>query len=199
EAVGGAGRARPRAVLRHVAGTRRGATDRAGGLEAVGGTRRAGPRAALGHAARARRGATHGARGLAAVGGTRRARPPAAPRRRAGSAGREASGGQAGLGGAGAVRWLAGAVLVLGAPDVDAFEPLAPGLACNASALSEEASVVVPPELELSALNRSVMPDGAPTSLLSARPKQPTSIVLATVVVIDGAELLAAPPDALMG
>ncbi len=111
----------------------------------------------------------------------------------------KASGGQAELGGASAMSWLTWAVLVLGAPDVDAFEPLAPGLACNASALSEEASVVVPPELELSALNRSVMPDGAPTALLSERPKHPTSIVLATVVVIEGVELPAAPPDALMG
>ena len=111
----------------------------------------------------------------------------------------KASGGQAELGGASAMSWLTWAVLVLGAPDVDAFEPLAPGVACNTSALSEEASVVVPPELELSTLNRSVMPDGAPTALLSERPKQPTSIVLATVVVIDGVELLAAPAEALMG
>src|SRR5437773_3271910 len=111
----------------------------------------------------------------------------------------KASDGQAELGGASAMSWLIWAVLVFGGPDVDAFEPLAPGLACNASAFSEEASVVVPPELELSTLNRSVMPDGAPTALLSARPKQPTSIVLATVVVIDGVELLAAPSKALMG
>ena len=111
----------------------------------------------------------------------------------------KASDGQAELGGASAMSWLIWAVLVFGAPDVDAFEPVAPGLACNTSALSEEASVVVPPELELSTLNRSVMPDGAPTALLSARPKQPTSIVLATVVAIDGVELLAAPSKALMG
>src|SRR5207245_3920161 len=78
-------------------------------------------------------------------------------------------------------------------------EPRARGLAWDASGLSEDASVVVPPELELSTVNRSVMPDGTPTALLSERPKQPTSIVLATVVVIDGVELLAAPPDALMG
>src|SRR5437763_1839891 len=111
----------------------------------------------------------------------------------------KASGGQAELGGASAMSWLIWAVLVFGGPDVDAFEPLAPGLACNASAFSEEASVVVPPELELSTLNRSVMPDGAPTALLSERPKHPTSIVLSTVVVIEGVELPAAPPDALMG
>ena len=90
----------------------------------------------------------------------------------------KASGGQAELAGTSAMSWLIWAVLVLGAPDCVAFEPLAPGLPCNASALSEDASVVVPPELELSTLNRSVMPAGAPTALLSERPKQPTSIVL---------------------
>src|SRR5439155_946698 len=105
----------------------------------------------------------------------------------------KASGGQAELGGASAMSWLTWAVLVLGAPDVDAFEPLAPGVACNTSALSEDASVVVPPELELWTLNRSVMPDGAPTALLSERPKQPPSIVLAAVVGIDGVARLAVP------
>jgi hypothetical protein len=114
-------------------------------------------------------------------------------------AGLTVSAAQLKLGGASAMSWLIWAVAVLGAPDCVAFEPLAPGLACNTSALSEEASVVVPPELELSTLYRSVMPDGAPTALLSERPKQPTSIVLYTVVVMDGVELLAAPPDALMG
>src|SRR5207247_1612804 len=72
-----------------------------------------------------------------------------------------ASGGQAELGGASAMSWLIWAVLVLGAPDVDAFEPVAPGVACNTSAFSEHASVLVPPELDLSTLTRSVMP-GAP-------------------------------------
>ena len=48
-------------------------------------------------------------------------------------------------------------------------------------------------------LNRSVMPEGMPIAELSERPKPATSSVLATVVVIDGAELPAAPPDALMG
>src|SRR5207247_2469565 len=90
----------------------------------------------------------------------------------------KAVGGQAELAGTSAMSWLIWGVLVLGGPDCVAFEPLAPGLACNASALSEDASVVVPPELALSTLNRSVMPAGAPTALLSERPKQPTSIVL---------------------
>ena len=54
-------------------------------------------------------------------------------------------------------------------------------------------------ELDVSAWNRSVMPAGAPMAEPPARPKQATSIVLATVVVIDGAELLACPPEALMG
>ena len=43
------------------------------------------------------------------------------------------------------------------------------------------------------------MPEGAPIAELLERPKPATSSVLATVVVIDGAELLAEPPDALMG
>src|SRR5437867_12254775 len=43
------------------------------------------------------------------------------------------------------------------------------------------------------------MPEGAPIAEPPARPKQATSIVLATVVVIDGAELVACPPEALMG
>src|SRR5207253_6088199 len=47
--------------------------------------------------------------------------------------------------------------------------------------------------------NRSVMPEGAPIAELLERPKPATSSVLATVVVIDGAELLAEPPEALMG
>ena len=82
------------------------------------------------------------------------------------------------LGGASAMSWLICAVAMLGPPVVDAFEPVAPMTACGASALSEDASVVVPPELELSTLNRSVMPDGWPTTLLSERPKQATSMVL---------------------
>jgi len=76
------------------------------------------------------------------------------------------------LGGASAMSWLRLAVC-----EVDAFEPVAPGLACDASALSEAASTELVP-LEDSAWNRSVMPDGAPTAKLSERPKQATSIVL---------------------
>ena len=43
------------------------------------------------------------------------------------------------------------------------------------------------------------MPDGAPMAVLFERPKHATSIVLATVVVSDGVELLAAPPEILTG
>jgi len=50
-----------------------------------------------------------------------------------------------------------------------------------------------------SAWNRSVMPEGAPIAAPLVRPKQATSIVLATVVVIDGVEELTCPPEALMG
>ncbi len=78
---------------------------------------------------------------------------------------------------------------------VDAFDPVAPAVACGTSALSEAA--LVPPEV--SAWNRSVMPDGAPIAELLERPKAATSIVLATVVVIDGAEELTPPLEALMG
>ena len=78
---------------------------------------------------------------------------------------------------------------------VDAFDPVAPAVACGTSALSEAALL----EPDVTAVNRSVMPDGAPMSELPERPKQATSIVFATVVVIDGAELLARPPEALMG
>ena len=74
--------------------------------------------------------------------------------------------------------WLICAVPMLGPPVVEAFEPVEPMVACDASALSEDASVVVPPELELSTLNRSVIPDGAPIALWSERPKQATSMVL---------------------
>ncbi len=88
------------------------------------------------------------------------------------------SGPQLELGGASAMSWLICAVPMLGPPVVEAFEPVEPMVACDASALSEDASVVVPPELELSTLNRSVMPDGWPTTLLSERPKQATSMVL---------------------
>src|SRR5439155_634801 len=101
------------------------------------------------------------------------------------------SGGQLVLWGASAMSWPMLAVL-----PVDAFEPLAPAVACATSALSEAASLV---PFELSAWNRWVMPDGAPIAEPSLRPKQATSIVLATVVVIDGVELLTCPPDALMG
>jgi len=80
------------------------------------------------------------------------------------------SGGQPELAGASAMSWLTWAVC-----PVDAFEPVMPGVACDASALSEDASLV--PEDD-SALNRSVMPDGAPISWASERPKAATSIVL---------------------
>src|SRR5207247_2212933 len=76
------------------------------------------------------------------------------------------------LGGASAMSWLRLAVC-----EVDAFEPVAPGLACDASALSEAASTELVP-LEDSTWNRSVMPDGGPIAWLSERPKQATSIVL---------------------
>ncbi len=75
------------------------------------------------------------------------------------------------------------------------FAPVAPAAACAASALSEAVLV----ELDVWRWNRSVMPDGATICVLPASPKQATSIVLATVVVIDGAEALTAPPNALMG
>ena len=78
---------------------------------------------------------------------------------------------------------------------VDAFDPVAPAVACGTSALSEPALL----EPDVSAWNRSVMPDGAPMAELPERPKQATSIVFATVVVIDGAEELTAPLEALMG
>src|SRR5207253_1276251 len=70
------------------------------------------------------------------------------------------------------------------------FAPVAPRAACAASALSEAVLV----ELEVWTWNRSVMPDGAPICVPPASPKQATSIVLATVVVIEGAEALTAPP-----
>src|SRR5437773_925453 len=100
------------------------------------------------------------------------------------------SGGQLALWGASAMSWPMLAVF-----PVDAFAPLAPAAACATSALSEAALV----ELDVSAWNRSVMPVGAPMAEPPARPKQATSMVLATVVVIDGVELLTCPPDALMG
>src|SRR5439155_2048038 len=75
------------------------------------------------------------------------------------------------------------------------FAPVAPRAAGAASALSEAGLV----ELEVWTWNRSVMPDGAPICVPPASPKQATSIVLATVVVIEGAEALTAPPKALMG
>src|SRR5207253_2110110 len=101
------------------------------------------------------------------------------------------SGGQLVLWSASAMSWPMVAVL-----PVDAFEPVAPALACATSALSEAASLV---PFELSAWNRWIMPDGAPIAEPSRRPKQATSIVLATVVVIDGVELLTCPPEVLMG
>src|SRR5439155_1656235 len=101
------------------------------------------------------------------------------------------SGGQLVLCSASAMSWLMVAVF-----PVDAFAPVAPAVACATSALSEAASLV---PFELSAWNRSVKPDGAPIAEPSLRPKQATSMVSSTVVVIDGVELLTCPPDALMG
>src|SRR5438093_3261059 len=101
------------------------------------------------------------------------------------------SGGQLVLWGASAMSWPMVAVF-----PVDAFEPVAPAVACATSALSEAASLG---PFELSAWNCCVMPAGAPIAEPSLRPKQATSMVLATVVVIDGVELLTCPPDALMG
>jgi len=100
------------------------------------------------------------------------------------------SAGQLELGGASAISWLTWAVF-----PVDVFAPVTPAVACDSSALS--AAAVEP--LEDSTWNLSVMPDGMPIGELLERPKPATSIVLATVVVIEGAELLADPPDALMG
>src|SRR5438034_4020556 len=90
-----------------------------------------------------------------------------------------------------AMSWLMSAVF-----PVDAFAPVTPGIACDASALSEAASVE---PLEVSAWNRSVMPAGAPIAEPSMRPKQATSIALATVVVIDGVEPVGCPSEALIG
>src|SRR5207248_1417340 len=70
--------------------------------------------------------------------------------------------GQFVLGGESAMSWLMSAVF-----PVDAFAPVTPAVACDASALSEAASV----ELEVSAWNRSVMPDGTPIGEPSERPK----------------------------
>src|SRR5882724_12485979 len=86
--------------------------------------------------------------------------------------------------------------LMLAVFPVEAFCPVAPAAAWDASALSEAESLE---PFEDSAWNRSVMPEGAPIAAPLERPKQATSIVLATVVVIDGVELLACPPEALMG
>ena len=72
------------------------------------------------------------------------------------------------LAGASAMSWL---ILAF----VDVFGPVAPTAACDASALSEAASLE---PFEVSAWNRSVMPAGAPIATLSSRPKQATSIVL---------------------
>ena len=80
---------------------------------------------------------------------------------------------------------------------VDASRPVAPVAACALSALSEAAAELAPPPLTV--LNRSVMSDGAPIVWLPARPKMATSLVFATVVVIDGADELTAPREALMG
>src|SRR5439155_23340730 len=99
-----------------------------------------------------------------------------------------ASEGQLELRGASAMSWAIWALL-------EALDPVEPGTTCAASALSEAASLV---PLALSTWNRSVMPEGAPIAVLE-RPKHATSIVLATVVVSDGVEVLAAPPDTLMG
>src|SRR3989442_15276782 len=80
---------------------------------------------------------------------------------------------------------------------VDASVPVAPVAACALSALSEAAAELAPPPL--TALNRSLMSDGAPIVWLPARPKMATSLVFATVVVIDGAGEFAWPREALMG
>src|SRR5882724_10737016 len=80
---------------------------------------------------------------------------------------------------------------------VDASAPVAPMAACALSALSEAAAELAPPPLR--ALNRSLMSDGAPIVWLPPRPKKATSLVFTTVVLMDGAEELARPPEALMG
>ena len=80
-----------------------------------------------------------------------------------------------------ATAWLMVAVL-----PVDASEPVVPAAACTLSALSEAAALLLPPEV--TTLNRSLMSAGAPIAELPARPKKATSIVFATVVVIDGVE-----------
>src|SRR5206468_800120 len=79
------------------------------------------------------------------------------------------SGGQLVLWGASAMSWPMVAVF-----PVDAFEPVAPAVACATSALSEAASLV---PFELSASNCCVMPPGAPIAEPSLRPKQATSMV----------------------
>src|SRR6266478_1493702 len=86
--------------------------------------------------------------------------------------------------------------LMLAVFPVEAFWPVAPAATWAASALSE-AEALEP--FDDSAWNRSVMPEGAPIAAPLVRPKQATSIVLATVVVIDGVEELTCPPKALMG
>src|SRR5207249_1313002 len=101
------------------------------------------------------------------------------------------SAGQVVLLGASARRWLMVAVF-----PVSAFCPPASAAAWAASALSEAVALEAFVE---SGWDRSVMPEAAPMRAPLERPKQATSIVLATVVVIDGVEELTCPPDALMG
>ena len=78
--------------------------------------------------------------------------------------------------------------------------PVAPAVALTTSAASE------PPSLLpwASTSQRSVMPAGGVNVVLLARPKTPTTMVFATVVVTDGAVIeveaaLACPPDTSTG
>ena len=82
------------------------------------------------------------------------------------------SGAQLELEGASAISWA-----TCPAIPVDAFAPLAPTVACTTSLLSDDASEELVPEADWT-LNRSVMPEGGPITLLSERPKVATSIVL---------------------
>src|SRR5438876_12136355 len=66
---------------------------------------------------------------------------------------------------------------------VATFVPLAPAAGCAASAPSPLAVVPPPPEASYC----SIIPDGGVNELLLALPKNPTSMVFATVVVMEGA------------
>src|SRR5438046_10377708 len=79
--------------------------------------------------------------------------------------------------------------------------PLAPAAACATYALSDVVPFVEEPVVRS---YRSAMPEGGVKVVATAVPKKPTSIVLATVVVIEGAPtvvelVLASPPEALIG